>query len=59
PAGKPFTEDSIGMALAMRDLMGHLRESGEISGNNPAFTKEDRSRFLRVLEEIVQAALRP
>ena len=47
------------MALAMRDLMGHLRESGEISGNNPAFTKEDRSRFLRVLEEIVQAALRP
>ena len=59
PTGKPFTEDSIGMALAMRDLMGHLRESGEISGNNPAFTKEDRSRFLRVLEEIVQAALRP
>ncbi|HQX84834.1 MAG TPA: YaiI/YqxD family protein, partial [Aestuariivirga sp.] len=24
--GKPFTQDSIGMALAMRDLMAQLRE---------------------------------
>ena len=28
--GKPFTEDSIGMALAMRDLMSQLRETGEV-----------------------------
>ena len=33
--GRPFTTNSIGMALAMRDLKQHLRETGEIKGNNP------------------------
>lgn len=54
PTGKPFTPDSIGMALAMRDLKAQLRESGEISGYNAAFTKQDRSRFLQTLEQVVQ-----
>ena len=58
PTGKPFTEESIGMALAMRDLHAHLRETGEISGHNKSFAKQDRSRFLMVLEETVQKALR-
>lgn len=53
--GKPFTEDSIGMALAMRDLMSDLRDSGEVSGHNAAFTKTDRSRFLNALEAAAQA----
>ncbi|MGV8996573.1 MAG: YaiI/YqxD family protein [Parvibaculaceae bacterium] len=56
--GKPFTTESIGMALAMRELMQSLREAGDVKGTNPAFTKEDRSRFLRVLEEIIQLSLR-
>lgn len=56
--GKPFTEDSIGMALAMRDLMSHLRETGDIRGNNPVFTPSDRSRFLQSLENIIQALKR-
>ncbi|HEY4345559.1 MAG TPA: YaiI/YqxD family protein [Parvibaculum sp.] len=56
--GKPFTEESIGMALAMRGLMQQLRETGDIRGTNPAFTREDRSRFLRGLEETIQAVLR-
>lgn len=58
PNGKPFTEESIGMALAMRGLMQQLREAGDIKGTNPAFAREDRSRFLRSLEELVQTALR-
>ena len=53
--GKPFTQDSIGMALAMRDLMSQLRETGEVRGNNPVFTPSDRSRFLQGLENIIQA----
>ncbi len=57
-AGKPFTEDSIGMALAMRDLMSQLRETGEVRGNNPVFTPSDRSRFLQGLENIIQALKR-
>ncbi|MDX2288468.1 MAG: YaiI/YqxD family protein [Hyphomicrobiaceae bacterium] len=58
PTGKPFTETSIGMALAMRDLQAHLRETGESKGFNASFTPADRSRFLQALEEAVQAIKR-
>ena len=58
PNGKPFSEANIGSAMAMRDLMAHLRDTGDVSGNNPGFTKQDRSRFLGALEVAVQAALR-
>lgn len=56
--GKPFTDASIGMALAMRDLSRHLRETGESRGFNASFTKQDRSRFLEALELAVQKAKR-
>ncbi|MCH9765080.1 MAG: YaiI/YqxD family protein [Alphaproteobacteria bacterium] len=58
PTGKPFTEDSIGMALAMRDLSAHLRETGESKGYNASFTRQDRSRFLQALEDAVQRSIR-
>jgi len=58
PTGKPFDEGGIGMALAMRDLMGHLRDTGEIKGGGPSFSKQDRSRFLSMLENMVQALIR-
>lgn len=54
PTGKAFTADSIGMALAMRDLKAHLRETGEIKGYNAAFTKADRSQFLQTMEQQIQ-----
>lgn len=56
--GRPFTEASIGMALAMRELSQHLRETGESKGFNAAFTRQDRSRFLQSLEDAVQAVKR-
>ena len=56
--GKPFTPQSIGMALAMRNLNQHLRETGESRGFNAAFDKRDRSRFLEALENSVQAIKR-
>lgn len=55
-SGKPFTEDAIGMALAMREISRDLREMGEISGAGPAFSKKDRSRFLEALELAVRRA---
>jgi uncharacterized protein YaiI (UPF0178 family) len=58
PTGKPFTQQGIGMALAMRDLSAHLRETGESKGWNAAFTRQDRSRFLQALELAVQKSLR-
>ena len=58
PTGRPFTADSIGMALAMRDLKQHLRETGESRGLNPAFSARDRSQFLAALDETVTRARR-
>lgn len=54
--GKPFTPASIGMALAMRDLKQHLRETGEIKGYNPGFRPADRSAFLSALDTIGRKA---
>lgn len=58
PNGKQFTPDSIGMALAVRNLMTDLRETGEVTGNNARFTKQDRSRFLSQLETQIMAIKR-
>lgn len=58
PTGDPFTEDGIGMALANRELMQTLRETGQVTGGPRPFTKSDRSRFLDRLEVMVQAAKR-
>lgn len=56
PTGKPFTDENIGMAIAMRGLKQDLRESGEIKGYNPGFTKADRSNFLQALDRFLAAA---
>jgi len=56
PTGKPFTNDNIGAAVAMRELMGHLRDAEVVRGGGPGFTPKDRSRFLGALEEAVRAA---
>ncbi|WP_421726757.1 YaiI/YqxD family protein [Bauldia sp.] len=56
PDGRPFTPDSIGMAVAMRDLKQHLRETGEDRGFNRAFTPKDRARFLGELDRMVRRA---
>ncbi len=58
PTGRAFTPDSIGMALAVRDLKQDLRESGEIRGYNPSFSTRDRQVFTDALARTVQAALR-
>lgn len=58
PTGRPFTPDSIGMALAMRNLKQDLRESGDIAGFNPGFTQKDRLQFTNALAQAVQSALR-
>jgi uncharacterized protein len=55
PHGLVFTENSIGNALATRDLMTHLRNIGISTAGQTAFTKKDRSRFLQALDKIIQA----
>lgn len=59
PNGKPFTQNSIGMALATRDLMQTLRESGEITGGPAPFGPRDRSAFLSALDQALVRLMRP
>ena len=56
--GKPFAEDSIGDALANRDLMAHLREAGAVTGGPSGYTKSDRSAFLQQLDHAINATRR-
>jgi uncharacterized protein len=53
PNGKPFTEQSIGMVLATRNLMDQLRSAGEITGGPRPFAPKDRSAFLSALDLVV------
>lgn len=54
PKGVEFTEDSIGSAVANRELMQNLRHMGEMRGGPAPMDKKDRSRFLGKLDEIIQ-----
>ena len=58
PTGRTFTTETIGAALAMRDLNRHLRETGESKGYNAAFGPRDRSAFLQALDRLARQALR-
>ncbi|WP_419660430.1 conserved uncharacterized protein, DUF188 [Desulfosarcina variabilis str. Montpellier] len=56
--GKPFTEDNIGDAIAVRDLLANLRGPGEQTGGPAPMTQRDRSRFLQKLDDMIQSVRR-
>lgn len=58
PKGKEFTEDSIGSALASRELMANLRHMGEATGGPSSMQPKDRSQFLSKLDQMIQAVLK-
>lgn len=58
PNGQLFTDESIGEALANRELMDYLRQMGTITGGPAPFAPADRSRFLSQLDRIIQSVLR-
>ena len=53
PTGRVFTEDSMGMTLATRNLMDSLRSAGEITSGPKAFSPRDRSSFLSALDQAI------
>ena len=57
PSGRSFNQENIGNAVAGRSVNAHLREIG-IESSNPPFSKQDRSRFLQNLEELIQKVKR-
>lgn len=58
PNGKVFDEENIGMALAMREIKQHIRESQQTQTYNAGFTKQDRSNFLQALDRLIQMGKR-
>lgn len=58
PKGRLFNADTIGEAVAVRDLMEELRATGEARGGPAPMTAKDRSQFLSQLDKAVNAARR-
>ena len=58
PKGRLFTEDSIGDAMASREISAFLRDMGEMGGGPKPYTPRDRSNFLGTLENQIQALLK-
>jgi uncharacterized protein len=54
PNGRPFSEDAIGMTLAVRNLMHDLRSAGEVTGGPRPFAPKDRSAFLSALDQAIR-----
>lgn len=63
PNGRAHTEQSIGLALATRNLMDDLRSAGQITGGPRSFSARDRSSFLSALDlaivRLERAGLKP
>lgn len=58
PKGRVYTEDTIGGALADREVSSQLREHGLMTGGPAPFAAKDRSRFLQQLDAILNTPLR-
>lgn len=53
--GRILSEANIGQVLATRDLMRELRDAGSLTGGGPPpFQKQDRSRLLHSLDQVIQ-----
>lgn len=51
--GRPFTEDNIANALALRNLLADLRDEGIMTKGPKPFSKKDRSQFLQSMDEMI------
>jgi len=54
PAGGEWSDSNVGQALATRDLLAELRDTGAMLGGPPPFQPRDRSRFLQRLDQLLQ-----
>src|SRR3546814_8519539 len=56
--GKGFSDRSIGMALASRNMMAGLREAGQVTGGPRPLSPRDRSAFLYALHATIESLKR-
>lgn len=55
PRGKTYTAESIGEALAMRNLRTELRDMGEISGGPKSLGPKEIQAFANALDRYIRA----
>tara|TARA_A100001011_G_scaffold340605_1_gene372874 strand:- start:252 stop:719 length:468 start_codon:yes stop_codon:yes gene_type:complete len=55
--GQTLDQDTIGLAVASRNLAQNLRETGEIKGYQAPYSPSDRSQFLRTLDLSIQKSI--
>jgi uncharacterized protein YaiI (UPF0178 family) len=53
PRGEMYTRDNIGERLAMRNLMGELRNNGVMTGGPSALNHSDRQAFANQLDRLL------
>ena len=58
PKGKLLDANSVGEALALRDLLHDLREAGTVTGGPKAMSGKHRSGFKDMLDRVLVAAKR-
>ncbi len=61
PRGREFDESNMGERLAVRNLFTDLREQGQVSGGQGAYSDRDKQAFANALDRILtrlQAASR-
>jgi uncharacterized protein len=57
PRGEVFSAENIEAALAMRNFMEQMRESGVVTGGPDAFSQADAHAFARQLDKLLTAFL--
>ena len=53
--GQELTEENIGEVVAHREMMAHLRQTGDVKGGPAPFEKKHRSQFLSTFDRVVQS----
>jgi uncharacterized protein YaiI (UPF0178 family) len=53
PRGELYTEENVGEALAVRNLMSGLRDAGMETGGPASFSRADRQAFANQLDRIL------
>ncbi len=53
PTGREFTDDNIGAAVGMRDLMKQIRQATGREIGPKAFSDRDRRRFMREFSQLL------
>ena len=53
PRGELYTKENIREALALRDFMAGLRDSGVQTGGPPAYNQTDRQHFANALDRLL------